>query len=145
MVSPARAQDDTPSLGTFVVAGLNDVCVPVIERGESLSETAGRAGFMEVTGDNRTALGGSAGTSWWTYEFADAVLVVGRDLEQAGSGCQIAASVPVARIGMVDADVGRWAAAATPAFEQIGAPNSAKVRDAQWVWERSAGGSIQQL
>lgn len=144
-VSPAHARDDGPSLGTFVLAGLTDVCVPVIERGDALSETASRAGFLEVTGDNRAALGGSETMSWWMFEFAEAVLVVGRDLEQAGSACQIAASVPTARVGAVDDEVGRWASAATPAFEQVAVPASAKVRDAQWTWERSAAGAVQYL
>jgi hypothetical protein len=143
VTSPARAQE--PSLGAFVLAGLTDVCLPVIERGESLSETAGKAGFLEVTGENRASLGGSQGMSWWMYEFAEAVLVVGRDLEQAGSACQIAASVPIARIGRLYEEIGQWAAAASPGFQQTGQPSSRTARDAQWTWERSAGGSIQQL
>jgi hypothetical protein len=144
-LSPARAQDDLPSLGTFVLAGLTDVCIPVIERGESFAETAGKAGFQEATGENRASLGGSKGMSWWMYEFAEAVLVVGRDMEQAGSACQVAASVPNARIGSLDEEVGRWAAAASPSFQQIGKPSSGKERDGQWTWERSAGGSVQRL
>lgn len=143
--APARAQDDAPSLGTFVLAGLGDVCVPVIERGESLAETASAAGFLEVTGDNRAALGGGAGMSWWLFEFAEAVLVVGRDLGEPGSACRVAASVPIARIGELEKQVGAWAAKASPAFQQIAAPSSAKTRDAQWVWERAAGGAVQRL
>lgn len=145
VASPARAQESAPSLGTLVLAGLTDVCLPVIERGESLSETAGKAGFLEVTGENRVSLGGSQGMSWWMYEFAEAVLVVGRDVQQAGSACQIAASVPIARIGRLDEEIGQWAAAASPGFQQTGQPSSRTARDAQWTWERSAGGSIQQL
>lgn len=145
-VSPARAQDDQPRLSKFVIAGLTDVCVPVIERGESLSETASAAGFREVTGDNRAALGGGTGMSWWLFEFAEAVLVVGRDLDEPGSACQVAASVPLARAGAIESDLGTWAAAATPAFQQVAAPSSpGKARDAQWMWERSAGGTVQRL
>lgn len=143
--APARAQADAPSLGTFVLAGLDDVCVPVIERGESLAETAGAAGFLEATGDNRAALGGSEGMSWWFFEFAEAVLVVGRDLDEPGSACQIAASVPIDRVGALEEEVGAWAAAASPTFRQIAATSSAKARDAQWMWERSAGGTVQRL
>lgn len=144
--TPASVQGDQPDLGTFVLAGLGDVCVPVIERGDSLSEIASAAGFLEVTGDNRAALGGSKGMSWWLFEFAEAVLVVGRDLDEPGSACQVAASVPVARAGAIERDVGIWAAAAKPAFQQVVTPSSpGRARDAQWMWQRSAGGTVQQL
>ncbi|WP_066793449.1 hypothetical protein [Sphingomonas soli] len=143
VAAPAQAQFD-PDLGQIVLAGLSDVCVPVIESGDSLAEAATQAGFVEVTGENREALGGGPGMSWWMFELADAVLVVGRDLKQAGSACQIGASVPVARIGKLDEAMDRWAARATPAFKQIEKPAGGE-RDAIWVWERSAGGSVQRL
>ena len=143
--APAGAQDDQPVLSAFVLAGLEDVCIPVIQGGESLAETAARAGFLEVTGDNRAALGGSEGMSWWMFEFAEAVLVVGRDLDAPDSACQVAASAPQARAGDVAADVGGWAADATPAFQPIAVPSSARARDAQWAWERAAGGTLQRM
>lgn len=142
---PAGAQDDQPDLSFFVLAALTDVCVPVIERGESLPETAAHEGFLELTGDDRAALGGGEGMAWWMYEFADAVLLVGRDLDDPGSACRVAASVPLARVGTLADDVGQWAAGTTPAFDRIAAPSSAKARDAQWVWERSAGGTLQRM
>lgn len=144
-LAPAMAQDAPPTLGALTLAGLTDVCVPVIERGEGLAEMAGRAGFKEVTGDDRAALGGAPGMSWWMFEFADAVLVVGRNLEEAGSACQIAASAPHAQMGSADIEIGRWATASSRGFEQIGAPASANARDRQWFWERAAGGSVQRL
>jgi hypothetical protein len=142
--SPARA-DDHPTLGTLALAGLVDVCVPVIERGESLAETAGAAGFLELTGENRAALGGSDGMFWWMFEFAEAVLVVGRDLSEPGTACRVAASVPVERVGQLYEELDRWAVAATPGFRELGRISESGARDTQWMWERSAGGSRQRL
>lgn len=142
--APAAARDDQPDLSFFVLAGLKDICIPVIERGESLADTAMHAGFLEVTGDNRAALGGSEGMSWWFYEFAEELLVVGRDLEEPGSACQVAASVPLAREGDLAGDVGAWAEDASPAFQLVAAPAKG-ARDAQWMWERAAGGTLQRM
>ena len=143
--APAGAQDDHLSLGTLVLAALTDVCVPVIERGESLPETASEVGFLEVTGEDRAALGGGEDMSLWMYEFPDTLLLVGRDLGDPGSACRIAASVPKAYEGDLAGDVGGWAAEATPAFELVAAPSSKKERDAQWMWERAAGGTLQRM
>ncbi|HMO74293.1 MAG TPA: hypothetical protein PKD99_07665 [Sphingopyxis sp.] len=144
-LAPAQALAQDLTLGQLAVAGLEDVCVPVIERGEAIGETASGAGFIELEGENRAALGGGPGMSWWFYEFAGALLVVGRDLDEAGSPCQILANSDAGLSDGIDGEIGNWLNRHRSGYELVRTPKASDGPDALWVWERVGGGTVQQL
>lgn len=144
-MAPVDAKAQNLTLGQLATAGLGDVCVPVIERGEAIDETARGAGFLEVEGENRASLGGGPGMSWWLYEFPGAVLVVGRDLDQIGSPCRIAVSIGAQQATDAVQEVGDWVRGHSSAFELVRTPKAEDGADRLWAWERPVSGIVQQL
>lgn len=141
--SPAMAQNIR--LSDLAIAGMSSVCVPVIERGEALDETASAEGFIEVGDEDKAALGGGADMSWWAFEFAGALLVVGRSLVEAGAPCQVLASSDFDLWHGIDDEVSNWLGKHRSGFELVRTPQAGDGPDPLWIWERVGGGSVQQL
>jgi|GEM_PF-1326652 len=144
---PAQAAEDEPMLGQIALAGLTSVCMPIIERGDNLASTARAEGFEELTGEDREAFGGGPGMSSWAQVIGDDVIVVARDLEEAGSPCRVAVSVPSERKGNVAEEIGAWALETDYPFTlvQTPEPEARNRRDLQWIWQRQRAGTFQKI
>lgn len=142
---PAFAQEAGPTADGLILTTLQDICVPVIQYGESLSGIARSIGFTELTGEDRAAMGGPDTAVWWLQSTPQLVLVVGRDLGDPGSPCQIAVATDPSRANAIHLPVGRWAEAQSPAYQLVDQRIDPRGPDEIWTWERFAGGVGQQI
>ena len=145
MMTAASASAQDARLGDLALAGMKTVCVPVIEQGESLSETAAAEGFVELSDDDKAELGAPADISWWAFESTDKFLVVGRSLVEAGAPCRILTASTVALSDGIADDIADWLDDHRSGFELVRVPEESDGPDRLWVWERVGGGTVQQL
>lgn len=143
--APALGQDAGPTADDLILTTLQDICVPVIQYGESLAGIAQSIGFTELTGDDRAAMGGPDTAVWWLQSTPEVVLGVGRDLGDPGSPCRIAVATDPSRAHAIHVPVGRWAEGQNPAYELVDQHVDPRGPDEIWTWERFAGGVGQQL
>lgn len=143
--APALAQDAGPTADGLLVTTLQDICVPVIQYGESLAGVAQSIGFAELTGPDRAAMGGPDTATWWLQSTPEVILVVGRDLGNPGSPCQIAVATDPSRANQIHVPVGQWAESQNPAYELVDKRVDPRGPDEIWTWERFASGIAQQL
>lgn len=142
-LSPVLAQDFT--LGQLTLAGLADVCVPVIEQGDNLADTAKAAGFTPVSKADSEGLPGGRGMSWWMYDLGQALVLAGRNAGEAGSPCWVLASLTSRYLDGMDKEIADWLDGHRAGFKRVQPPQLGDRRDTTWAWERVGGGTVQQV